>query len=576
MFTVPEAPSTADPLRLHSTLQDVLDDVVPALADYVFVHMQEHQGGAREVAAAHAEPDREARLIHLLHRVRAKITGPDHPVGQALSEGSPVRVEGPAAGRVMRELSTDRAVRSDLADYAPHSFVTLPLELGGEVFGCLSLARVEVELRFTDRELTFLEPLARTLALAISNAIEVERLFAGRMGPPGSLNPSVSGSGRLELHGPAGSLHAVRKLVAGVGEGLEVTLDAVRKEVSRMLLDPSLPEPLRKNVRQMLETVIETDGLVGRLREFSRDDESVLHPVDLNAAVVRPVERITERIGPTLDVEMHLTEASPLVPGVPEVLEHAVAGLLINAVERTPEGGSVTVRTSTEEPCPEDAGRRERRIDPGNYACVSVRGSGPTMSPEVLDDAPDPSLVDRDAPRHPGLGVTIASGVATLLGGHLGLEASESGGWTYKLYLPGITRDEDSTEGGEDPVARPVVLVVDSPEGTLSDAVKILREREYDVVRVEAPSEAMDVWRSHGRRIALVLLDADLAALSLVERLRKICSEDLPVIFTSRALGVEEALQSVSGPRTLFLRSPISADRLMTAAERLMPAGSLT
>lgn len=170
------------PLRLHTTLQEVLDGVVPALADYAIVHMKQEEGGVREVAAAHRDPDLELLLLRILHRVRDRIVDGAHPVGRALSDGEARRIEGPAAARITVDLADEPRRVQELRAFVPHSFVTLPLRSDDEVFGVLSLARSETKVRYTDRDLRFLRAVAHQAALAIQNASLVEKMAPGPSG----------------------------------------------------------------------------------------------------------------------------------------------------------------------------------------------------------------------------------------------------------------------------------------------------------------------------------------------------------------------------------------------------------
>lgn len=102
----------------------------------------------------------------------------------------------------------------------------------------------------------------------------------------------------------------------------------------------------------------------------------------------------------------------------PEWLREALAQLLLNAWEATPDG-PVDLAVETME---------DDRIR------FSVRDSGPGMDPNTLERAPEPFFSTK--PNHTGLGLAVARKVADAHGGRLAIISRPGAGTTVEIVVP--------------------------------------------------------------------------------------------------------------------------------------------
>lgn len=145
----------------------------------------------------------------------------------------------------------------------------------------------------------------------------------------------------------------------------------------------------------------------------------------LTLEVVGELADLLERSGVRL--QMELDEGERLwVYGSPHLLKGALAHLLVNAVEATPEEGTIRVRTWAQDASEQGPG----------WACVCVEDSGRGLPPEVLGKA-FRSPISTKAPAGRGFGLLLAHRtISRLHGGWISATNLPSGGACICIGLP--------------------------------------------------------------------------------------------------------------------------------------------
>jgi two-component system, OmpR family, sensor histidine kinase CiaH len=221
---------------------------------------------------------------------------------------------------------------------------------------------------------------------------------------------------------------AQKRFIADASHELRTPLAVMKTEFEVALRDPGLPVEVRPVLSDGLEEVDRMTGMVDDLLTLSRIDahQEVVgrERVDLAAIARETVDRLrplAEVAGVALTVE---GPSSAPALGDARHLQRAVANLVRNAVEHSPRGGEVRVRTVVED------GR----------SLVRVADRGPGIPPEQLAHVFD-RFYSADPARSrerggAGLGLAIARWAVHEMGGALEVESSTGRGTTMTLALP--------------------------------------------------------------------------------------------------------------------------------------------
>ena len=207
---------------------------------------------------------------------------------------------------------------------------------------------------------------------------------------------SVGAKVAHELKNPLASIKGLCQLVARTPESerTQDRLAVVASEISRM------------------ETIL------NEYLSFSRPLED-LRPEMLDVtAIARDVLDVLAGRADQAGVNMTLDGGIARVHGDGRRLKEALINLVSNAIEATPNGGSVALRLR----------------NGGNAVVIEVRDSGRGIAPEDLDRIGTSFFTTR--PNGTGLGVVLAQGVINQHGGTLTYASSLGHGTTATVMLP--------------------------------------------------------------------------------------------------------------------------------------------
>ena len=204
----------------------------------------------------------------------------------------------------------------------------------------------------------------------------------------------------------------------------------------------------------MLRATLHGKDLTGHLLAFSRRRLLNPQPVDVNALVADIVRLLGRTLGATIRVTTATSDDAGVAFVDPAALEAAVLNVALNARDAMPDGGSLTIRTSTvdvtEPPATDDD------LKPGSYAVLALEDTGCGMSPEVVARVFEPFFTTKTGGRGTGLGLSMVYGFAKQSGGTVTIDSEPGRGTTVRLFLPlaGSERRRPSLNDGSGDAVR--------------------------------------------------------------------------------------------------------------------------
>lgn len=355
-------------------------------------------------------------------------------------------------------------------------------------------------------------------------------------------------------------LASLQSFAAGIAHELNNQLQAMQNHLE---LWPGEAQEARSRVAQLAELVAKTGQLVQRLQLLARMEAWVGQQAFNAAELVTGVSRAAASF-PTRPVGVELAPELPEIRGNRELLCHAAAEVVRNALEATTAGGEVRVRLGLAPEPPSELG-----LPPGPYAVLEVADTGPGMRPEELAQAWDPFFTTRDRTQHQGLGLTLAKQAAEHAGGALTLESSPGKGTVVRLWLPAAQPEKPAAQPAA-PAAGARLLVVDDEPTILESLATLLKGLGYQVIPAEAGAKALQLAAtSPPDAVILDLLMPEMPGLQVLQELRQRFPE-LPVLLSSGYAPDEQVRQALALPRTAFLQKPYTLAQLEQALAHLL------
>ncbi len=236
----------------------------------------------------------------------------------------------------------------------------------------------------------------------------------------------------LELRGAyEKARQAVRErdhMLAVVSHDLRNPLNTIGMAMT-LLLSEASDERKREQARAIQRCLDQmtrlTDDLVDVAKIESGGLRIVPAPCSPRALAQAAVQSIDARAGSeSLTIRTGATTDRPVWADRERVLQ-VFSNLLSNAIEHTPEGGTITVRTQDEEP---------------DRVLFSVHDTGHGISPDQLTRVFDRFWqADRAGRAGAGLGLSIARGIVEGHGGRIWADSEPGRGSTFYFTLPAVT-----------------------------------------------------------------------------------------------------------------------------------------
>jgi len=251
--------------------------------------------------------------------------------------------------------------------------------------------------------------------LLVERERRARRLVEQKMAEMQAMEQHLIRAGRLQSLGEmtAGLAHEIRNPLASLKTAADIVADEIPES-----------SPRRKMVVILRKEIDRLAALLERFLAFARPGSLTLVAVTLSKVVKDAVD-LVEPQAKVRRVEIHLEgvgTSAPSVRGDGSMLTQVLLNLLLNAVQFSPEGGSVWVRITNE------------ARPHGSFVVVSVRDQGPGIPKENQERIFDPFFSTRD--QGSGLGLSIASRLMDEHHGAIEVMPSAPQGAEFRLLFP--------------------------------------------------------------------------------------------------------------------------------------------
>jgi len=230
-------------------------------------------------------------------------------------------------------------------------------------------------------------------------------------------------------------LAAVGTMTAGLSHEIRNPLNAAALQLTvlerRLQKLPAATQgPLLEPLTLVKDEIRRLDHILEDFLQFARPREFVARPIETGPVVARVLDLLggeAERRGIEVERDLDPGAALPAVAGDEERLRQVLVNLTLNALEATPDGGTIRVGCAAEPPHP------DRPDDLGRVA-ISIEDTGPGVEATLRDRIFEPFFTTKA--KGSGLGLSIVHAIVAQHGGTIHVEEGDKGGARFVLRLP--------------------------------------------------------------------------------------------------------------------------------------------
>ncbi|HKO05152.1 MAG TPA: PAS domain S-box protein [Candidatus Acidoferrales bacterium] len=385
-------------------------------------------------------------------------------------------------------------------------------------------------------------------------------------------------SGRRALEGQlrqAQKMESIGQLAGGIAHDFNNLLTVILGQSDQLLRRTEPDDPRHSRLREIREAAEHARWVTAQLLILGRRQTMEFRVLNLNE-LVQELRLLFERL---IDEDILLiTDFSPTLGKVkadPGLLQQAMMNLVVNAGDAMPSGGTLTIKTADVEV---DAG--EASLHPGaatgSYVMISVSDDGVGMPAEVLQRIFEPFFTTKGPDKGTGLGLAMVHSIVAQSGGYVTVRSEPSEGSTFSLFLPSVLDTKpsavvDAKEGGM-PTGSETCLVVEDAGKVRALTTEYLQGGGYTVLQATDGQQALELARSHGSPIHLLITDVVMPGMSgpeLAGSLAKAHPETKVLLVSGHAK--ETAIRhGVMNPVASLLPKPFTQDVLLRKVREVL------
>ncbi len=287
---------------------------------------------------------------------------------------------------------------------------------------------------------------------------------------------------------------AIERLAAGLAHDLNNMLSVVLGTTD-LALNAEAGEGVRPQLEQIRAAGERARGLVRQLETLSGHPTLSPKVLDL-VQLVRDAEPKLQRTLGSMPLELRAPAGPILVDIDPNHFETVLLNLVTNAREAMPNGGRVTVEVAQ---------------GAGGSAQIRISDLGTGIAPEIMSLILDPFFTTK--PHRPaGLGLSSAASIVRGSGGDIDIHSQVGRGTSVTIDLPTVSeapeeRSQPAAPREESARRNATLLVVDDERLVLEMAQEVLETAGYEVIAVDRPLKALEMFRENPTLADLVLTD---------------------------------------------------------------------
>ncbi len=316
-------------------------------------------------------------------------------------------------------------------------------------------------------------------------------------------------------------MDTVGRLAGGVAHDFNNLLTAILGYTQLGIAGLPEDHPSAAHFQEVEKAAQRAATLTRQLLAFSRHQAVEATLVDLNQLVMGMHGLLRRLIGESVELVTLPDPALPAVKADHGQMEQVVMNLVVNARDAMPEGGRITIQT-TSVTLDHSAAMTIPGALPGRYALLTIADTGSGMTLDVQAHLFEPFFTTKELGKGTGLGLATCHGIVRNAGGHIQVDSELWRGTTFKVYLPAAASGAAAgpgTHDGEDlPRGTETVLVADDEPAVRAIVAQTLGELGYTVLEARDGEEARRISNSQeGATIHLLLTDVVIPKLGGVE-----------------------------------------------------------
>jgi PAS domain S-box-containing protein len=233
----------------------------------------------------------------------------------------------------------------------------------------------------------------------------------------------------------AQKMGAIGRLAAGIAHDFNNYLMVIQANGQQLQQTVGANPLAAELIEEILQAANRGADLSRKILAFSRRQPLDLLLVDFNA-VIENVDWLFRRLlGPDVTLRLNLDRDAGVVKAATGQLERVVTNLVLNARDAMPNGGTVTIATTSVTLSESDVRDRPGTV-PGPHVLLTVSDTGDGLREDARSDLFEAGFTTKAAGKGAGLGLATVSEIVRQSRGFVTVRSESGQGTEFRVYLP--------------------------------------------------------------------------------------------------------------------------------------------
>ncbi len=307
----------------------------------------------------------------------------------------------------------------------------------------------------------------------------------------------------------AQKMEAIGQLAGGVAHDFNNLIQVIQGYSEMAREESEAGGSIRDALGEVLKASARGTILVRQLMAFSRKQMLHLEELHMDEVVAELAKMIQRVIGEHIDFDVLSDQDLVSVYADKGQIEQILMNLCVNARDAMPNGGALSIETSTVE-LDEAFCEPAARAKPGRYVRVSVADTGRGMDEETRRRIFEPFFTTKGLGEGTGLGLSTVFGIVRQHNGMVHVQSDVGVGSIFEIYLPSAGEPEQAPQERKtafSPGGAETILLADDDKMVRLVAEIMLRKAGYTVMTAGDGVEVMRRFDEDSDKIDLALLD---------------------------------------------------------------------
>ncbi len=375
----------------------------------------------------------------------------------------------------------------------------------------------------------------------------------------------------------AQKMEAVGRLAGGIAHDFNNLLTVILGHCSILSNRFKATSPSRSHVEEIRRAAGQATMMTQRLLAFGRKQPRQAEVIDLSK-VIHGMEKMLRRlVRADIDLTFNLSPRLGRVRADAGQIEQVVLNLVINAADAMPDGGTVTLGTSSTDL--DDTGPHwSLDGSTGAQVQLEVSDTGTGMDAETRARAFEPFFTTKEKGKGTGLGLSTVYGIVRQNGGSILVDSAPGHGTSFRIFLPQVLDLPKTPEAESEPAetadlqGSESILVVEDEAAVRRLAIDFLEIHGYKVLEAEDGDQGLRMVQESNETIDMILTDVVMPGMNGPEMAERI-AELRPGIKILFMTGYDDGIleQSRAGDARM-VQKPFSIDDLLGQVREVLDA----